>query len=250
MTQPARLDEDKVARRAAILAAARGLFLENSRELPSAARIADAAGLAKGTVYLYFRTKEEIFAALLGQDFADMFDSVERAFADDAPGSDEGTAEGIPQSGRVATVAPQRDAAKPIGSATSAPDTRVRRFIDDFIAYHDHRPEMLRLDAMSYNVLERNVGPAQLRDYKLRLMQHLMRAGARVDAALGLPAGRGATLLMRSYALARGLWQLLDHPPALREAIAEPMFAPVRPEFRGELREALADFWRGALAPG
>ena len=55
--------EDKEARRQTILDAAEHLFAER-HELANVADVARAAGLAKGTVYLYFETKEELYLAL------------------------------------------------------------------------------------------------------------------------------------------------------------------------------------------
>jgi AcrR family transcriptional regulator len=55
--------EDKEARRTAILDAAEQLFSTN-HALANVADVAVAAGLAKGTVYLYFETKEEIYLAI------------------------------------------------------------------------------------------------------------------------------------------------------------------------------------------
>ncbi|MEI8327223.1 MAG: TetR/AcrR family transcriptional regulator [Betaproteobacteria bacterium] len=54
---------EKEAKRQAILDAADGLFAQR-HELANVADIALAAGLAKGTVYLYFESKEEIYLAL------------------------------------------------------------------------------------------------------------------------------------------------------------------------------------------
>lgn len=204
--------DDKAARRADILAAARVLFLEDSHQLPSVARIAEAASLAKGTVYLYFRTKEEIFVALLMEDFAGLLREVHEAFRE--------------------------------GERASLLST----FLQRYVAYLDARPALLRLDAMAYSVLENNLSEEQLRASKLELTQGIVAAGAVVDAALSLPAGRGVSLLMRTYALTRGLWQTLDYPPTLRAVLAEPVFAPIRPEFRDELVAALTEYWRGALA--
>ncbi len=55
--------DDKEARRQTILDAAQRLFAER-HELANVADVAESAGLAKGTVYLYFQTKEEIYLAL------------------------------------------------------------------------------------------------------------------------------------------------------------------------------------------
>ena len=60
------IDEaDKARRRQTLLNSALELFLARPTELPSVQSIASRAGLAKGTVYLYFDTKEEIFLTIL-----------------------------------------------------------------------------------------------------------------------------------------------------------------------------------------
>ncbi len=55
--------DDKEARRQTILDAAERLFTDR-HDLANVADVAAAAGLAKGTVYLYFQTKEEVYLAL------------------------------------------------------------------------------------------------------------------------------------------------------------------------------------------
>lgn len=212
--------EDKEARRDAILAAARTLFLAHGGGLPSAARIADAAGLAKGTIYLYFRTKEEIFAALLIGEWRGLLDEVDAAFAPASAATGGGTVEDL-----------------------------VAAFLDRYVRYFDRRPELLPLDALGYAVLEKNLGPDELRAFKRAFVERLSAAGAVVEGRLGLPGGRGLQLLMRTYALTRGLWQALDYPEHLTALMAEPALAPMRPAFRDELVAALAEYWRGALAP-
>jgi len=54
-------------RRAEILDAARKVFARKGFEGGSVDEIAAAAGLAKGTIYLYFKSKEEVYRALLAQ---------------------------------------------------------------------------------------------------------------------------------------------------------------------------------------
>ena len=203
--------EDKQARRGAILEAASALFAAGDGGLPAAAQIASAAGLAKGTVYLYFQTKEEIFVALLLANLRALLDAIEVTF-DAAAGRDA-------------------DA--------------VAAFLAMYVGYFGQHTELLRLDAIGYGVLERNMDPAKLRAFKLDSVAMLTRTGAAVERALRLPAGRGVTLLLRTFALTRGLWQS-SHPGGA--PAAEPVLAPLYPDFLDELADALGEYWRGALA--
>jgi AcrR family transcriptional regulator len=59
----------KAARREEILNAARRVFAERGFKGTTIADIADAAGIALGTIYLYFSSKDAVFEAL-GQRFA------------------------------------------------------------------------------------------------------------------------------------------------------------------------------------
>ena len=125
--------EDKQARRNAILAAARTLFMTDMRSLPSAARIAKAAELAKGTVYLYFQTKEEIFVALLNEEWSGLLRLVHASFTVKDRNTDE----------------------------------QIADFMQCYVEYIVTHPELLRLDAMGYSVLERNLGQNQLRAFRI-----------------------------------------------------------------------------------
>lgn len=209
-------DVARLARRNDILQAARTLFLQDPHQLPSAARIAQASGLAKGTVYLYFSTKEEIFLALLGAEFDGLMRHIEHML--DLPQEKTG-------------------------------HFSIADFLHGYATYLAAHPAFLRLDAMSYSVLEQNMTEAILREFKLALVSQLTHTGAKIDGALQLPTGRGVNLLMRTYAITRGLWQTLAHPPLIRALIAEEIFAPIRPEFQTELIATLSEYWHGALSP-
>lgn len=92
--------------------------------------------------------------------------------------------------------------------------------------------------------MQRDALAAHKADYMVRLEE----TGRTIDAALRLPEGRGLQLLMRTYALTRGLWQSYQHA-------AETLLAGVTASqsltsnlFKNELQEALTEYWRGALA--
>src|SRR5688500_1378256 len=68
---PPRLDvplfEDVASRQSEILRAALDLFVERGYEATSVPRVARRAGVAAGTIYLYFASKEALVNALLAR---------------------------------------------------------------------------------------------------------------------------------------------------------------------------------------
>jgi AcrR family transcriptional regulator len=67
INQRARSTEQKMLRRRAVLEAAEMYFFEVGYEAFSMSKLAKNAGLAKGTLYLYFQTREELFLTLYDQ---------------------------------------------------------------------------------------------------------------------------------------------------------------------------------------
>lgn len=76
--QRARRDEDKAERVGAILAAAREVWAQSSWSDFSVGAVAERAGIVKGTIYIYFPTKEHLLLALYECLFHDYFDDVDR----------------------------------------------------------------------------------------------------------------------------------------------------------------------------
>lgn len=209
MARRAYATEDKDARRQAILKAAGDLFVAGDGELPSVALIAVAAGLAKGTVYLYFRTKGAIFASILQDGWGEVIGELERTF-------------------------------RPVDEARV---DKVAAFLSSYVAYVERRPELLQLDSLGHGVLERNLETATLLAFKQALLDRLTAGATVLEEALGLSPGRGLQLLTRTYAMTRGLWQSFDHSqlPA-----GQPLH-PFCSSFGAELLDALSEYWRGAL---
>ena len=163
--------EDKQARRAAIFSAAAALFGDGRGDLPTAHAIAQACGLAKGTVYLYFRSKEAIFSALLLDGWGEVVGLVEEAFA---------------------------------LSASSCGDDPAAVFLAAYIAHLDRHRGLLRLDALR-PTLEQGLDLTSLAEFKRTFVERLIAGGALIDRRLSLRGGKGVKLLTRTHALTCGL---------------------------------------------
>ncbi len=206
-------DEDKEARRQLILEQALALYRATSYAEVKMADVAERAKLAKGTVFLYFPTKEALFLALL-EDL--LFAWIE-------------TLEGLLVSGE--------------GGWTGA---RVARTVAESL---EGQETLTRLLALLQTVLEQNVTPEQVRGFKERLLEAIGRLGARAEQRLAfLKPGEGGRFFMHLHALVTGLRQMADVAPVTREVLALPHMAPLRVDFTRELTDALTTLLRGLEA--
>ncbi|AGC41983.1 TetR family transcriptional regulator [Myxococcus stipitatus DSM 14675] len=206
----ARKDEDKEARRRLLLDEALALYAATSYAQVKMADVAERAGLAKGTVFLYFPTKEALFLALL-EDL--LFSWFERLEAHLASPDAEWTGAWLAR-----TVAGSLEGELPL----------------------------TRLLALLQTVLEQNVSVEQARRFKERLLEALSRTGATLEAKLPfLHAGEGARFLVHLHALVTGLRQMADVAPVAREVLAAQHMAPLRVDFTAELTAALTTLLRG-----
>jgi len=78
-----RRNREKKGRKNAILKAARKLFFEKGFQSITVENIAKEAELSKGAVYLYFKSKEEIYAQILMNDIDKFNNSLSNIFRND-----------------------------------------------------------------------------------------------------------------------------------------------------------------------
>ena len=81
MTTRARREREKEERRQSILQAARDVFFENGFHRATVDNVAERAEVSKGTVYLYFESKETILAHLLLGGLGELTRELEQAYA-------------------------------------------------------------------------------------------------------------------------------------------------------------------------
>jgi TetR/AcrR family transcriptional regulator len=68
----ARKEREKQKRREDILTAARELFYEKGYQMTTVEEIAEAAEISKGTVYLYFGSKDELYVSVILEGFGEL----------------------------------------------------------------------------------------------------------------------------------------------------------------------------------
>ncbi|HJV01455.1 MAG TPA: TetR family transcriptional regulator [Burkholderiaceae bacterium] len=213
MGRPVLTEQDREQRRRVLLDAAHQLYRERNA-LPPVADIASAAGLAKGTVYLYFRTKEEIFVALLEDSFTRLFTA-------------------------LAPLLTALDMDQPGGPA---------RFARAYTQLVRDSGDLLQLAALGNTVLEKNLPLEAMQRFKLNLAQGMTQAGALLEQGTrAREPGWGATLLLQTYALTLGLWQALDFPDALRALLQQPALRILERDFHAELEAAIERLWSAAF---
>ena len=201
--------KDKSERRAAIVQAAAALLRHDSSATFSVDELARRAGLAKGTVYLYFGTREEVLLALHERQSQELFDVVERAL--------------------------------------SAADSHGRRVVEGGLAYMRAHPEFYPVAGNCRHMLDTNIGTEAALAFKLGIAQRLEPLGRRIEQLYpGLAAGEGVALLTNCYAMIIGLWQQMDPPLSLRKVMHRPEMAIFRVDFEKQLVAALLDLWEGA----
>ena len=210
--QRAMLDEDKQLRRQAILAAATTLLMEHVERLASVEEVARQASLAKGTLYLYFATKEEIYLAVHEMQTHRFFDTLEALLAQER----------------------SRPSVK-----------RLTRNVVEAIRRH---PTFLPL-AIQCPEFERNADLDIIARCKAGIGARLQHIGSTIESLYpSVKKGDGARLLIRSYGLMLGLWQLMAPTPARAALLERAELSVFRLDYMVQLEAALYAMWRGTVA--
>lgn len=177
------------------------------------AALAGEAGLAKGTLYLYFRSKEELFLALLETGFDAWLDDVDARL----------------------------DAAAGEWTPDDAADALVRSIRG--------RETLARLLSIMPAIVEHNVDFGAALQFKRRVMHRAAGTGSRLEARLPwLRPGEGARFLVHLHALVIGVWQLAEPSAVIRRVMDDPELAPARVDFESDLRFLVATLLRGMAA--
>ncbi len=205
--------DQKNERRQIILEAALQLFQASSYEAVNMAAVAEQAKIAKGTVYLYFATKEALFLALEAQEFERWFDQVDARL--------QATTEAL----------------------------SIEMFVSHVAETLMAQPALVRLIAILHSTLEQNIDFATALQFKELLLRRVSQTGPLLETRLPfLRPGEGAQLLLRIQALTIGLQHMAEPAPLVRQVLEQPHLLIFKIDFKHEFLSTLQTLLQGLAA--
>lgn len=173
--------------------------------------LAERAGVAKGTVYLYFPTKEAVFLALYLREMDGWFERMEKAL--------------------------EKLSVDDIAWLAGALVDAIER-----------QPRLPPLAAILHTTFERNIDETDVRAFKRHMLKRMLETGYRLENGMPfLAPGDGARLLLRVHALIIGCWHAATPAPIAKRVIQTPEFGAVNVDFSEELENTLVlllEGWR------
>ena len=167
----ARNESEKAVKRKAILDAAWALLKDSDGQLPTVIEIANHAQVSKGTVYVYFKTKEEIFLDLFVAKLQEWVADLKR-------------------------ILPE----------TEQPS--IHTFSSALTEYPTNHPLILALGGLLHGVLEKNAPLSAIVDMKAQVAGLVDECGQLFNQYFPwLPPRQGAKFMLTAYTVFSGIFQ-------------------------------------------
>lgn len=200
-------DDQKSERRDIILSKAAKLIARKDFHEITVAEIAKEAGIAKGTVFLYFKTKEEIFLQLQAVYYELWFSDIDRRLNE--------------------LIAAKR----PCGIAEFAGLT---------ISTLRKQPLLFRLIPILHVIIEQNIDRNKAIEFKRLLHSKLTNTSLLVERCLPfLKKGEGVFLLLNVQSLIIGTINLTETTPSIKKLMKEHGMEMFDMEFDDVFKESL-----------
>lgn len=212
MARPSFSPEEREQRSNQIVDAAVALWLEHPDRMASVSEVAQRAGIAKGTVYLYFESKEDMLLAAHERHVDQFFQAlIAHLQADKQVTFDT-----------VMTVA------------------------RECILRH---PAFLPLGTLVAAVMSKSISEQAAEEFNTRNEQRLLTAGEALCRHFPLrDTQESVQLLMRCYALMLGFWQLIGNRSPLNQCAG--VLEMMRHDYEDAVEAGLRALWAGTLQKG
>ena len=206
-------EKDKKKRKEKILKTAWNLYKQTDGQLPTVSVIAQKSGLSKGTFYLYFKTKEEIFLQLYLHKLQEWHESV---------------------------------ADKLDRCSRNISEVEFAEIITDYVIKN---PLLLKMGSLVKAVLEENTDEKIVVETKMQIARLLECCGQLTCQNFsGVTQNQAIQIHMRIYALIFGLWQITSSPKHIRKMLKKAQVHAFEPDFHDIVVESVATFLKGALS--
>lgn len=207
-----RSSPEKQERRREILDAAEQLLIKQVDSNINMAAVAIGAGVAKGTLYLYFPSKEELLLALHARHVEDFFDALDHCL----------------------------EAQTPVDSADILAVIKLK--IVDHSTY-------LTLVNRCVDMMGRGIAVQASFTFKQRIATRIQHSGSLIEQRFVIrQPSDGVALLMHTHALVIGLWQMLRPLPAMQAIYQENRFTFFERDYFAELSMSFSSLWAGAAS--
>jgi AcrR family transcriptional regulator len=211
-------EEQKKERREMILQSALNLFHEFPYQSLTMTQIAAEAGIAKGTLFLYFETKEELFLALSWREYEKCFTKI------------------------VLELRKYYES-----SAICSLETFLDILRDTYVNSQD----FLRLIAIGSVILEQNVGFESALNFKLMLAKQNEYIGMLLEKIFPfLRQGEGKMLLLQIHAITIGIQHLAEPTSVIKQVINDERLGMFRINFNEFFLTTIRVFLMGLEARG
>jgi AcrR family transcriptional regulator len=163
------LEKDKLTKRTNIIQAAATLLLKKDLNDLSMDEVAKRAKVAKGTLYLYFPTKEDLCLRVHISDYQLWFDDLGK-FLDTSMNTNQS-------------------------------------FVDWFVTSFERHPRFVKILPIVPTILEKSAGYETIKEYKSELLTHLQSIMPRLTQKLGFKNESDTfMLILQCHAIAIGSW--------------------------------------------
>lgn len=199
--------EDKNKKKQLILEGAMELLEEGRFPLPSVNDIIKHIGEAKGTVYLYFNSKEEIYLSAMISSFGLALEKLIQRLKND----------------KMTTAA------------------AIAKTITEF---GTQNPKAAYLATITPVVLEQNVSEEFLLNYKRQLLDMTTVLGKIIHEKEGLSVHQARLQFIISFNLFIGMWQHLYPPKKMQALIEKNNLTSLQFDFSPTFRKMLGRIWQ------
>jgi AcrR family transcriptional regulator len=206
-------DGQKAERRDIILSKAAKLIAKKDFHAITVAEIAKEAGIAKGTVFLYFKTKEEIFLQLQSVYYELWFSDIDSRLME--------------------LLALKRE-------------LRISEFAELTISTLKKQPLLFRLIPILHVIIEQNIDREKAVEFKRLLHSKLTNTSKLVEECLPfLKKGEGVFLLLNVQSLIIGTTNLTETAPSIKKLMKDRGMEMFVLEFSDVFKESLTKLITG-----